>query len=176
MKSECKFNVEHSFQTIHLSPKTQITIYTHRRTDDMKIPDTVQYQVITLQKLSEHCFYLTQRVHKHTIQQIDIYYWQNILSHADISSEVWEYFWNDGQVHHDPEMYIHDLYTDISWSVISWWEGTTNLLWTHFSTHSHNIHGTKYEIPHQWEYKTFTWHKCLNKNLSTRNKKWLKCI
>ena len=106
MKPECKYNVEHSFQTIHLSPKTQITVYTHRRTDDMKIPDTVQYQVITLQKLSEHCFHITQRVHKHTTRQINVYYWQNILSHADISKRVWEY--SD-----DPEMYIHDQYTDI---------------------------------------------------------------
>lgn len=88
----------------------------------MKIPDTVQYQVITLQKLSEHCFHLTRRVHKHTTQQINVYYWQNILSHADIGSKVWVYFWNDGQVHHDPGLYIPDLYTNISWSVNSWWE------------------------------------------------------
>lgn len=92
MKPECKYNVEHSFQTIHLSLKTQITVYTHRRTDDMKIPDTIQYQVITLQKLSEHCFHITQRVHKHTTRQINVYYWQNILSHADISKRVSEYY------------------------------------------------------------------------------------
>ena len=80
MKSECKFNVEHSFQTIHLSPKTQITIYTHRRTDDMKIPDTVQYQVITLQKLSEHCFYLTN-VYTNTRLNKQIYITDRISCH-----------------------------------------------------------------------------------------------
>ena len=47
MKSECKYDVKPSFKIIHMSPKTEITQYTHRRTDDMKIPDTVQYQVIT---------------------------------------------------------------------------------------------------------------------------------
>ena len=62
----------------------------------MRIPDTASSNHITetySHQTSEHCLHLTQRVHK-THDSTNT--WQNVLSHADISSEILVYFWNDG--------------------------------------------------------------------------------
>ena len=88
--------------TKHPIPKQLYKGTAHHRSDDWITPDTVSSSHITkkyIRNTSDHGFYITQHVHYHRPQQTDVYCWQNVLSYAEISSQVWVYIWRDVHCH-----------------------------------------------------------------------------